>query len=235
MIIFHGKGRVTMDEKLADHKSINIFFQISAWIDIDVCKKWIDTTLSTFVKDENLEAFLLLLDNLSCQELDEFKEKVYAIIGLCWYGLKEGTDLWQQVDARYADVLKKLVGIQQRAWLAKDDNADRWYDGKSISAKECRILIMCHSKLQCWASTVCLLTADGSDDHLVKSEGLPNYVVPPPSLCEPINVQPVQPQFSAPKFGDEDDPDENEDNVEENTEFAAPGEDGNIFDLLNQY
>ena len=82
-----------MDEKLAYHGSVNLFFQTNAWIDIYVGRKWIDTTLSMFVKDEKLETFLLLLDNLSYQKSDEFKEKVFAIKGFCWYGLKEGIDL----------------------------------------------------------------------------------------------------------------------------------------------
>ena len=33
----------------------------------------------------------------------------------------------------------------------------------------------------CWTATGCLLTADGSDDHLVKPEGLPEFQVPPPT------------------------------------------------------
>ena len=48
---------------------------------MDVCRKWIDTTLNTFVKDEKLEIFFLLLDNPSSQESDEFKEKLSAIKG----------------------------------------------------------------------------------------------------------------------------------------------------------
>ena len=177
-----------MDEKLAYHKNVNIFFQTNAWIDIDVCRKWIDRTLCTFVRDGKLETFFLLLDNLSCQESDEFKKEVSVIKGLCWYGLKEETDLWQPVDAGYADVPKKLVGIQQREWLDKDENADRWYDGKRFSAKERKILISHwageawdqlrqtkydHFRLKCWTPTGCLLTADISHDHLVKPEGLP--------------------------------------------------------------
>lgn len=59
-IIFHSKVCVTMDEKLTYHKSRIIFFQTNAWINKDVCKRWIDTTLST----------------------DEFKEKISAIKGL---------------------------------------------------------------------------------------------------------------------------------------------------------
>ena len=58
---FRGKGRVRMDEKLACHKSVNVFFQTNAWIDIDGCRKWTDTTLSTFVEDDKLEKFLLYL------------------------------------------------------------------------------------------------------------------------------------------------------------------------------
>ena len=126
------------------------------------------------------------------------------------------------------------------------ENTNPWYDGKNINAKERRILIshcageawdqLCqpkydHLRLKCWASTGCLLlTADGSDDHLVKPEGLPNCVA-----LSPINAQPVQPQLSAPEPGDEDDPDKNEDSVEEKTEFVAPEEDGNVFDMFDQY
>ena len=77
-INFCGKGRVVMDEKLACHKSINVFFQTNAWINIRLCRKWIDTTLSTFVLDEKLET-VVLLDNISCQELDGLKEKVSTI------------------------------------------------------------------------------------------------------------------------------------------------------------
>ena len=39
------------------------------------------------------------------------------------------------------DIFKELVGIQQREGLPEEENADRWNDGKSFSAKERRILI----------------------------------------------------------------------------------------------
>ena len=165
---------------------------------------------------------------------------------LIWFERED----WHQADAGYVDIFKELVGIQQREGLPEDENADRWNDGKSFSAKERRILIshwtgealghLCqpeydHLRLKCWASTGCLLTADGSDGHPVKPKALPNYVVLPPSLCELMNVQPVQPQLSAPESGDKDDPNENEVSVEENTKFVEPQEDGNIFDLLDEY
>ena len=77
--------------------------------------------------------------------------------------------------------------------------------------------------------------ADESNDHFVKPEGLLSYVVLPPSLCEPIDIQPVQSQLFAPKSGGKDDPDENEDSVEKPPSFVAPEEDEYIFDLLDQY
>ena len=89
-------------------------------------------------------------------------------------------------------------------------------------------------RLKYWASAGWLLTADGSHDHPVEPEGLAKCVVPSPSLCEPINVQPVQPWLSAFESGDKDDPDKNEDSIEENTKFVAPEEDEIIFDLIDQ-
>lgn len=71
-----------MYEKLGRHKNVNFFFEINAWIDIDLCRKWIDITPSTFVKDETLETFLLL-DHFFCQYSDKFKENLSAIKGLC--------------------------------------------------------------------------------------------------------------------------------------------------------
>ena len=141
---------------------------------------------------------------------------------------------------RYADVLRKLVGIQKRQWSDKDENADRWYNGMSFSVswagevwagEACDRLCQptCENLgLKCKASTDFLWTVDWSSDHLLKPEVLLSYVVSLPSLCEP-----AQPHLSAPESGDEDNPNENEDTVEENTKFVAIEEDGNIFDLLD--
>ena len=37
-------------------------------------------------------------------------------------------------------------------------------------------------KKKCWTITGCLITADRLDDNLIKPEGLPNFIVPPPSF-----------------------------------------------------
>ena len=47
--------------------------------------------------------------------------------GLVWYGLKNGTDLWQVVDAGVAQLLKNLIAKEHNEWLDKDENADLWF------------------------------------------------------------------------------------------------------------
>ena len=104
------------------------------------------------------------------------------------------------MDAGYAQVLKTLISREHQDWLDRDDNADRWFQNeKTYTAMERRILITnwageAWKKLSkpeydnlrksCWVKTGCLLTADGSDDNLVKLEGLDGYEVPPPSFCD---------------------------------------------------
>ena len=39
---------------------------------------------------------------------------------------------------------------------------------------------------KCWSMTGCLLTADGSEDNLVKPEGLDDYVVAAPSIVDAL-------------------------------------------------
>ena len=136
------------------------------------------------------------------------------------------------------DVLQKLVGIQQREWLDKDENADHWYGGKRFSAKENRILIShwageaCdqffqpkydHLKLKCWPSTHCLSAVDGSDDLLAKPEDLPPGLLL--ECCSTTIILCVDQRTtcstSALCSGDKDNTDENENSVPEQTEFVA--------------
>ena len=42
-----------------------------------------------------------------------------------------------------------------------------------------------HLRLRVWQKTGCLITTDGSEDQLIKQEGLKNYVVPPPAYLPP--------------------------------------------------
>ena len=124
-------------------------------------------------------------------------DSVQEMGGTVWFGLADATDLWQPVDAGYAATLKMLVAKTHQEWLDDDSYADRWFNNvQPYSATERRVLITHwvgnawkmlnqpkYDKLRnaCWTATGCLLTADGSDDHLVKPEGLPEFQVPPPT------------------------------------------------------
>lgn len=74
-----------------------------AWADTKVSVEWVQKTLSQSVKND--ERFVLFCDNLTAQVSEEFKESVSKLNGVVWYGLPNATDLWQPVDAGYAQIL----------------------------------------------------------------------------------------------------------------------------------
>ena len=198
-IIFRGKGmRISDDEKASWHKDVDVYFQPNAWADTEFSKKWAKRTLSKSVK--NLKRFALFADNLTAQTSDAFKESVAILKGVVWFGLANATDLWQVVDAGYAQLLKTLIDQAFHAWLDDDENASLWYgQEKGFSAKDRRVMITqwagdAYNKLlspsydafrmRLFQKTGALMAADGSDDDKVSPEGLPNYKIPPPSMAD---------------------------------------------------
>ena len=203
-IIFCGGGlQISQDEKMAWHPNVKVFFQKNAWMDNKVNMQWAEKTLFEFIREEEIKKYLLLLDNLEAHKQSELKKTVYDDSGLVWFSLPNGTDLWQPVDAGFAQVLTVLIGIEHRDWLDQENNADRWFcNDVSFSAKERRILITWWAgnaweklsapkydrlRLSCWQKTGCLITADGSNDDLIKPEGLPNYQVLPPCILDRLH------------------------------------------------
>ena len=142
-IIFRGQEkRISQDEKSEWHKGVNVYFQPNAWLDQNVCKSWCDEILVSFVKEQKLDKFVLLLDNLKGHMQDDFKDAVAGAKGLLWYGLPGATDLWQPVDTGYAATLKALIAVKHRKWLDTDNPSDRWFGNEEpYTAKERRILI----------------------------------------------------------------------------------------------
>lgn len=206
-VIFKGKGRVGKDERLLYHPAVDVYFQENAWADSKFCLEWCEKTLKPAVAD--LDRFLLYCDNLQAQVQPAFKSAIHDIKGLVWYGIANATDIWQPVDAGYAQLLKRFIGQEQHKWLCEGDNIDRWLENdKKLSAKERRILITewvgeAYTRLQgpdygeyrkrMFTKTGCLITADGSDDNLITPEGLVNFVVPPPMPIRPP-TEPAEPQ-----------------------------------------
>ena len=98
------------------------------------------------------------------------------------------SDSVQPVDAGFGRVIKCEAGEAFEEWLEDEENLTLWEHGH-LSASQKRILI---TKFvgSAWEKTIsrtntstdiyfqrtgCLLTLDGSEDHLVKVEGIPEY------------------------------------------------------------
>ena len=75
------------------------------------------------------------------QKADLFKDIVKESGGLVWYGVANATDIWQPIDAGYAQLLKVLIKQEFFKWLDDDNNMERWYNESLFSASEKRILI----------------------------------------------------------------------------------------------
>ena len=215
-IIFRGTGkRVRQDEQNAWHPDVDVLWQENAWADTACSVEWVNKTLKSAAK--TTEKFVLFVDNLTAQQTEEFKDAVAGQNGIVWYGLRNATDLWQVVDAGIAQTLKVLVGHNYQQWLDEGENADLWFGlHKGLSAMQRRILIthwvgnawkrLCgpeytNLRARCWEKTGCLMTADGSEDHRISPEGLPDYKIPPPILYLPTCES--EPQSNSPDGHDD--------------------------------
>ena len=105
------------------------------------------------------------------------------------------------------NMFQMLIKQAQCDWLDHDENADRWCGNEgSFTASERRVLIthwvgdaynlLISEKYadfirKMWERTGCLITADGSEDHLIAPEGLPGYVVHPPLPIDATNGAPT--------------------------------------------
>ena len=70
-----------------------------------------------------------------------YRKLVAKLNGVVWYGLKNGTDLWQPVDAGYAEKLKTMIKHSFFDWLDDDENADKWNGVENFTASEQQILL----------------------------------------------------------------------------------------------
>ena len=207
-LIFKGKGmRIKQAEKDAYHPSVDHYFQENAWVNTAIALKHAEMTLKPAV--HHLPRFLLFLDNLSSQTCPEYRSAIEKLKGRCHYGVPNATDSWQPIDSGIGRILKKLIFDEQEEWLEEGDNIDRWLGNADppITASERRILMSqwagaAHDKLMssdyddfrkgAFQRTGTLITADGSDDHLIKPEGMVGYSVDPPARVANIVIQPQE-------------------------------------------
>ena len=219
-------------------------------MDTSVCMESGENTLTEFYSGEKFSRHILLLDNLEAYTKDDFKKLVNSLSRVVWYGLPNATDLWQPVDAGYAQVLISLISIEHREWLEFDNNTDSGFVMKNYSVlKERRIIISNwagnasgkllssrydHLRRQCWIKTGCLISADGSNDNFIKQEGLSNYDVVPPSCLDPSSKLVVNNPVPDEQHHESDAVLFNEDTELTESEVAEDAKECNIFDFFDE-
>jgi len=199
-LIFRGGRRFGSEEKTLWNKDVDVFFQERARVDPNIAAEWAKTTLGKSL-DKNEGKFVLFCDNSSPLRGSEFEANIAERGGVIWRGLEdfeEGVStasLWQPIEAGPAQLLKVLIGQAQRNWLENPENAKLWQgETKGFAAKDRRVLIThwvaqawkkfasdeyFQFRQNAWQKTGCLMTADGSEDHLIRPEDLgTDYVVP---------------------------------------------------------
>ena len=139
-IIFRGQGiHISAIEREAQVENVDVYFQTSAWVDTSFCVKWAEKTLKSAVEKE--DNFVPFCDNLEVRKADLFKDTVKELGRLVWYGVANVTDIWQPIEARYAQLLMMLIKQEFPKWLDDDNNIERWYGESLFSTSEKRILI----------------------------------------------------------------------------------------------
>ena len=99
------------------------------------------------------------------------------------------TDKCQHVDQGEGYLIKKLMGNELDKYLEKKDNLERWQSPSALTASERRILFTqwlgqawqttesgyAGTRRKLFKKTGSVMTADGSDDDLIRPEGFPDY------------------------------------------------------------
>ena len=198
-LIFRGGRRFGSEEKTLWSKDVDVYFQEKARVDSVIAAEWARTTLGKSLDQKG--KFVLFCDNSPALCGAEFESNISERGGVIWRGLEdmeEGVStasLWQPIEAGPAQLLKVLIGQSQRVWLENPENAKLWQgETKGFTAKDRRVLIT-HWAAQAWKKFVtdeyfqfrqnawqktgCMMTADGSEDHLIRPEDLGSEYVPP--------------------------------------------------------
>jgi hypothetical protein len=168
-----------------------VLWQEKAWVDRPVALEWAEDVMAPFIESERKAGvatddtrYLLFQDNLEAQKQPEYINYLKGL-GIDDHKLPPNeTDQVQPIDRGLGRQVKIYLGQEMDAWLDDDKNLEKWEDGK-LSASDRRILLACwyttavkralegDAKLKYFQHAGALLTADGTDDELIKFEGVP--------------------------------------------------------------
>ena len=139
--------------------------------------------------------YLLFQDNLDAQKQPDYIQKLKDL-GIDDHKLPPNeTDQVQPVDRGLGRHVKIYLGQSMDAWMDTEENLTRW-EGGDLTASARRVLLanwyynsvkralVGEAKRKYFEHAGALLTADGTDDNLIRLEGTPN------------NYQVVVPQYN---------------------------------------
>ena len=170
--------------RTAGTAGVHVLFQPKAWADNNICLHWAESIFPASVTEG--AASVLFCDNLVHQTTDEFRSTLRKANTKLHLLKSDCTDEIQVIDAGIGKKTKNLIGQQCEEWLEGDGNLERWVAG-GITASERRTLLT-KWLAKAWEEvcsttdfeklghrTGCLMTADDSEDHEVKPQGLQEY------------------------------------------------------------
>ena len=162
-----------------------------AWVDRPLAKEWVEDVIQPFIEAERKAGvasaatrYLLFQDNLDAQKQPDYVELLKKW-GVDDHKLPPNeTDQVQPIDRGLGRHVKIYLGQQMDEWMDDDDNLTKWEEN-SLTASDRRILLGSwfykatlralegDAKMKYFEHAGALLTADGSDDDLIKLEGTP--------------------------------------------------------------
>ena len=277
-LIFRGTGRnISQRELDAYPKELVVLWQPKAWVDRPTAIAWvekgfkpmIDADKAAGVADDT-SRYLLIQDNLDAQDAQRNPPYIAALAKCSTDDHKvpaNKTDQVQPVDRGKGRQIKIYMGQEEDKWLEDDDNLQK-YENNELTASDRRILIaqwFCKAYHRSNESSAnrkyfehagALLTADCTDDNLIKLEGVPHGktftwvddplaapttadVPPPPIVPDPADEGPTREDTTArvDTTAREDDPDnilEEEDEEDEEDAPPAPRDAPDGFRIVDE-
>eukprot|EP00966_Prymnesium_polylepis_P245340 5675717-Prymnesium_polylepis.1 len=142
----------------------------------DVIKSFIEAERKAGVADSS-SRYLLFQDNLDAQKQPDY---IQYLRDWCVDDHKlppNETDQVQPIDRGLGRQVKIYLGQQMDEWLDDDDNLAKWEDRRILLAnwyfKAVEKAVQGDAKRKYFEHAGALLTADGTDDNLIKLEGTP--------------------------------------------------------------
>ena len=167
------------------------FYRDKAWVDRPLALEWVEDVMTPFIAAERKAGvantttnYLLFQDNLDSQKQPDYIQMLKDL-GIDDHKVPPNeTDQAQPVDRGLGQHVKLYMGQEMDEWLEDDENLSKREDN-SLKASDRRILLgtwyfnACNRALQGHAKWAyfqhagALMTADGTDDDLIKLEGTP--------------------------------------------------------------